>query len=122
MKTLEGYLLDAEHKGIIDHAVRMQRGPGGEVQLYIHPQGVDGETLDFRVQGNGMFEIPPVYEIGEIGPSEGPALATQEDLDALREDIRGVRSTARRPRKAGPERPARRRPLDSRQTEGAARR
>src|SRR3546814_1208602 len=94
MKTLEGYLLDAEHKGIIDHAVRMQRGPGGEVQLYIHPQGVDGETLDFRVQGNGMFEIPPVYEIGEIGPSEGPTLATQEDIEALREAIRADKQTS----------------------------
>src|SRR3546814_19428812 len=104
MKTLEGYLLDAEHKGIIDHAVRMQRGPGGEVQLYIHPQGVDGETLDFRVQGKGMFEIPPVYEIGEIGPTEGPALATKADIAAMRGAIRGFLSRPRSGKAAGRER------------------
>lgn len=94
MKTLETYLLDAEHKGIIDHAVRMSRGPGGEVRVCIHPQDVDGETLDYQVNGTSLHEVPIAYEFGEIGVSEGPALATQEDIEALRADIRGIRATA----------------------------
>ncbi len=92
MKTLETYLVDAEHKGVIDHQLRIQRGPGGEVRFYIHPANVDGDTLDFEVQGNCLS---PVFELlaGEIGLSEveGPALATKDDIDALRSEIAALR-------------------------------
>jgi hypothetical protein len=91
MKTLETYLVDAEHKGVIDHQLRIQRGPGGEVRIYIHPDSVDGDTLDFEVQGNCLS---PVFDLmaGEIGLSEveGPALATKDDIDELRRLIGGI--------------------------------
>ena len=54
MKTLEQYLRDAP---VIDHVIRSGTGPDGSVSFYIHPQGADGETLDFGVCGNSMALI-----------------------------------------------------------------
>lgn len=51
MKTLEQYLKDNTVNGVIDHSIRAQVTPEG-VTFYIHPSDRDGDTLDFRVEGN----------------------------------------------------------------------
>ena len=40
----------------IDHNVR-HCILDGEIQFYIHPSGVSGETLTFRVQGNELVSV-----------------------------------------------------------------
>jgi hypothetical protein len=49
--TLEEYFRDALSKGQIDHALRVQIGPSGQPEFYLHPT-VSGNTLDFVVEGN----------------------------------------------------------------------
>ena len=87
MKTLETYLTDAERAGVIDHRLRMQRGKDGRVQFYIHPASVDGETMDFEVQGNSLFEG---FELvaGEVVELDG--LATKADIAALSDKVDGL--------------------------------
>ncbi|MEP3114912.1 hypothetical protein [Nisaea sp.] len=87
MKTLETYLTDAERAGVIDHRLRMQRGPDGKIRFYIHPVDVDGETLDFEVQGNSLHEV---FELaaGEVVEFDG--LATKADIDALSDKVDGL--------------------------------
>ena len=55
MKTLEQYLRENSNKGVIDHAIRAQINDNGWVSFYIHPHGVDGDTLDFGVNENQLF-------------------------------------------------------------------
>ena len=50
-KSLAQYLTENAANGVIDHTVRCQM-EGGVVTFYIHPQNVDGETLDFKVLDN----------------------------------------------------------------------
>jgi hypothetical protein len=52
--TLEQYLRDADANGAIDHTLRVRVQPGCAVTFYIHPQGQDGQTLEFVVGGNGL--------------------------------------------------------------------
>lgn len=84
MKTLETYLTDAERAGVIDHRLRVQRGPNGEVRFYIHPSDVDGKTLDFEVRGNSLGEIFDLVA-GEMVELDG--LATKADIDALSDKV-----------------------------------
>ncbi len=49
--TLGRYLDDSLAAGVIDHAIRTRRTEAG-ITFYIHPQGRDGKTLDFVVDGN----------------------------------------------------------------------
>lgn len=51
MFTLENYLRASISVGAIDHALRAQV-VGGEVRFYIHPNGKDGNTENYRVTGN----------------------------------------------------------------------
>lgn len=44
---------------VIDHALRVIVEPGGKLSFYIHPQGVDGDTRDFIVDGNAFLPKPP---------------------------------------------------------------
>lgn len=53
-KTLEQYLADDIGRGVIDHHLRASRDADGKVTFYIHPAGVDGDTLDYVVRGNVM--------------------------------------------------------------------
>ena len=53
-KTLEQYLADDISRGVIDHHLRASRDANGKVTFYIHPAGVDGDTIDFVVRGNAM--------------------------------------------------------------------
>ena len=56
--TLEQYLKSNCERQVIDHAIRAEIGEDGNPRLYIHPSGVDGETLDFVVTKN---QLHPVY-------------------------------------------------------------
>lgn len=51
-KTLEQYLADDISRGVIDHHLRASRDANGKVTFYIHPAGVDGDTMDYVVRGN----------------------------------------------------------------------
>lgn len=58
MKTLADYLRenierDQPHS-VIDHTIRAELHQDGRISFYIHPSGVDGETLDFWIVGNDL--------------------------------------------------------------------
>lgn len=81
MKTLEAYLTDAvlgktnPQHSISVHTLTVKprgliTGEGGQMvpgplTFYIHPQGLDGETLDFEVHGNALSTDPSVTREGE---------------------------------------------------------
>jgi hypothetical protein len=48
-QTLHEYFTENHARGVIDHAIRANVDEQGRVSFYIHPQGVDGNTLDFWV-------------------------------------------------------------------------
>lgn len=54
MKTLEQYFHENMDRDTIDFLVRARSFGSGRVGFYIHPDGRDGETLDFMVQGNTL--------------------------------------------------------------------
>lgn len=54
MKTLEQYIHENMDRDVIDFSVRARSFGSGRVGFYIHPDGRDGETLDFMVQGNTL--------------------------------------------------------------------
>ena len=70
MKTFEQYLTDAADTTTTVHVLTMKSratatDPDGKVttapvRFYIHPANVNGETLDFEVQGNTMMQDPSV--------------------------------------------------------------
>lgn len=81
MKSLETYLTDAvlgktnpQHT-ITTHVLTVKprvliAGENGQLvpgplTFYIHPQGVDGETLDYEVHGNALSTDPSVTREGE---------------------------------------------------------
>jgi hypothetical protein len=49
--TFEEYLERAENYGVIDFSLRIVRTPQGQLDFYIHPANVSGETGDFAVNG-----------------------------------------------------------------------
>lgn len=55
MKTLEKYLKDNLSNNTIDFALRARQLQSGAVVVYIHPDGKDGETMDFAVEGNTLI-------------------------------------------------------------------
>lgn len=52
--TLEAFMEMNVKRGAIDFSARASIGPLG-VEFYIHPYGVDGDTLDFVVDGNYLL-------------------------------------------------------------------
>lgn len=62
MKTLETYLRQNHSRHVIDHALRVNVSANGMVTFYIHPQGVDGDTLDFTVVGDSLQPIGTIQE------------------------------------------------------------
>lgn len=43
---------------VIDHALRANVESSRKLSFYIHPQGVDGDTVDFVVDGNTLASKP----------------------------------------------------------------
>ena len=60
MPTLEAYLRSDFARNVIDHVIRAHVHDDGSVVFYIHPSGVNGDTLDFQVCGNRLVENPRV--------------------------------------------------------------
>ena len=59
MKTLERYFHENMDRDVIDFAVRARHYGNGQIGFYIHPDGRDGETLDFHVVGNELCTAMP---------------------------------------------------------------
>jgi hypothetical protein len=83
MKTLEQYLTDAADTTTTVHVLTMKSratvtDPDGKVttapvRFYIHPANVNGETLDFEVQGNTLTQDPSIsYAEPEAVPAPSP--------------------------------------------------
>ncbi|MES2319993.1 MAG: DUF2829 domain-containing protein [Pseudomonadota bacterium] len=53
MKTFQDYLAA---QPVIDHALRAVPTLGG-MRFYVHPSGVDGDTVDFAVIGNTLLPL-----------------------------------------------------------------
>ncbi|WP_156154060.1 hypothetical protein [Domibacillus tundrae] len=51
MKTLEKYIKENQERHIHHHVLSVN----GDGSIYIHPQGVDGDTIDFEVKGNELI-------------------------------------------------------------------
>lgn len=56
MKSLEDYLRENLKNNVIDHSVRAQFESDGRITFYIHPDKVSGDTLDFIVFKNVLFD------------------------------------------------------------------
>lgn len=90
MKTLETYLVDAEHKGVVDHQLHVTRGPAGEVRAILFPIGgapTEEPAVEFEVRGDHVNAPMPAFEFGEIAALDSVALATKDDVDELRRMI-----------------------------------
>ena len=48
---------------MIDHALRADVAADGTVSFYVHPHGVDGDTLDFVVAANQLI---PKYVVDDM--------------------------------------------------------
>ena len=53
-KSFEKYLEDNINNKIIDFSLRASIGKDG-IEFYIHPDGKDGETLDYWVESNTLI-------------------------------------------------------------------
>lgn len=74
MKTLEQYFAENIEKHIIDHKLRTTATSDG-LTFYIHPDGYDGDTLDFLVKGNNLT------------PYQNGVQANNLSLDSLYDNI-----------------------------------
>ena len=54
--TFEEYLIEAQKKRIIDFAFRATQTDDG-IQIYIYPNGKDGDSIDFKVENNNLVLI-----------------------------------------------------------------
>lgn len=58
MKTLADYIREnierKEPHSVSSHSLSAELHEDGKISFYIHPDGVDGETLDFWVIGNEL--------------------------------------------------------------------
>lgn len=59
MKTLERYFHENMDRDVTDFAVRARYFGNSQLGFYIHPDGRDGETLDFHVHGNELRNAVP---------------------------------------------------------------
>ncbi len=57
--TLEEYLRRELARGAIDFRIRAS-ADDGTVRFYIHPQGRDGDTRDWVVNGNAVSRDPRI--------------------------------------------------------------
>lgn len=78
MKTLSEYILAQK---TIDHCMRATVHSPGVITLLIHPQGVDGDTLDFLlIQGNLLIPLVDEKTGSILSPEE--ALSRYMDGDS----------------------------------------
>ena len=58
--TFEAFLRTHLNRGIIDFSVRARKKFNGRITFYIHPQGQDGDTFDYEVDGMNLRPDPDV--------------------------------------------------------------
>lgn len=51
--TFEEYLIKAQKEGIVDFVLRATQTDEG-IQIYIYPYGKDGDSVDYKVEGNNL--------------------------------------------------------------------
>ena len=56
-KSLSEYFEDNIKSNVIDHVIRASKDSYGNITFYIHPINVSGDTLDFIVDGNNLYQI-----------------------------------------------------------------
>ena len=54
---LSEYFRENAKNGIIDFSLRAFVQQNGIITFYIHPDGKDGETLDYEVNGNDLVPM-----------------------------------------------------------------
>lgn len=57
VKTLEKMFRDAAANNVIDFTVRAHACEGHQVTFYIHPTSVNGDTLDYVVEGDHLTRL-----------------------------------------------------------------
>jgi hypothetical protein len=69
--TLEELL---SNSGTVEFRLRVTQVSNGIVEGYIHPQDIDGGTIDFAVKGNNLIvmQSQPIEETILIETSEDP--------------------------------------------------
>ena len=80
MRTLEKYFKDCAEAEIIDFCLRVHIGRDGSVTFYIHPEGKDGDTLDFAVEQNGLRTIQDTKKGGGGSPDQRVLSFTRQQL------------------------------------------
>jgi hypothetical protein len=60
-KTFEEYIQSELRQGKIDFSFRARFADDGHVCFYVHPSYFDGETQDFKVEGNTLVDDPCVW-------------------------------------------------------------
>ena len=78
--TLEEYLRQNIERGVIDHSLRAEIDADGHVNFYIHPESVDGETVDLRIS-------PSRYEDGDIVRPNPSVIPLYEVVPNFEENI-----------------------------------
>ena len=88
--TLEEYFRKNLDHNIIDHSLRVEISKDNIVYFYVHPDGVDGDTLDFSVHGNNLIQI--LFE--KILPEIKSEITTDTEEQAVKNDTaRGIRGS-----------------------------
>jgi hypothetical protein len=56
MQNLEQYLRDTQEQAFLGYQLKIgYKDAEGRIHIYIHPNSVSGETLDFIVDGNTLI-------------------------------------------------------------------
>lgn len=70
--SLEDYLLACLNLKVVDHSLRAMVDCKNNVTFYIHPQGVDGQTLDFLVECDDLTPLQMKCKCGLIFLARSP--------------------------------------------------
>jgi len=65
--TLQEYVEKYEREGHQHHVMSLAMNPGQPCHIYIHPDGINGETLDFIVVENSLHLPPSLDDIVSQG-------------------------------------------------------
>ena len=83
MKTLAQYLAENAARHVIDHALRASVDIDGKVTFYIHPNSVEGETLDFEANGNVLQAVtypePQDFDVRAALEDDQRAIAAERE-------------------------------------------
>lgn len=66
--TLQEFLERGEKSGVIDFSLRILRNPEGDLDFYVRPASVSGETADFTVSGGFVSRLKGAAGSSRPGP------------------------------------------------------